>query len=109
MSFVYVVGPHDPGMELPTPLIKIGKANDPDSRLRSLQTGSPQKLVFYALWKFDSPIDAMAVESACHRRFKKERKLGEWFETTCDQVKNFVQGQMSQKFWPTIQLYSPHH
>lgn len=107
MTFVYVVGPDDPGMDLPTPPIKIGKAVCPYSRLRTLQTGSPQKLAIYALWHFDTPARAFAVESACHRNFKQHRLNGEWFQIKSDDVLRFVGLKMKAQL--NLCHYQPHH
>lgn len=109
MSFLYVVGPHDPGMEMPTPAIKIGIAINPSNRLRSIQTGSPDKLTFYALWLFDSSEKARSMEAACHRNFKSKRRVGEWFNATCDEVKDYVHGRMDLNNKPKLCLYEPHH
>lgn len=109
MTYVYVIGPHDPGMELPTPSIKIGKAKDPNLRLRTLQTGSPQLLTHYALWEFETETDAASVESACHRTFRARRARGEWFNVLCSDVHGLVHGRLFYKYRPSLRLYAPHH
>jgi Meiotically up-regulated gene 113 len=109
VTYVYVVGPDDPDMKLPTPAIKIGKAKDPLSRLRGIQTGSPIKLTFYALWKFASQPQANTVESACHRKFRERRLSGEWFQVKCSEVYTFVHGDLWTRYSPEIKLYGPHH
>lgn len=56
-------------------LIKIGKANNPVSRLKAIQTGSTEKLTLIAY----TP-GSHAEEKALHRRFASRRRHGEWFE-----------------------------
>nr|CAD7042329.1 hypothetical protein RP007_00867 [Rhizobium sp. P007] len=109
MSYLYVVGPHDPDMEMPTPAIKIGIATNPHNRLRSLQTGCPDRLTFYALWRFETDKETRSMEAACHRAFKQKRRVGEWFNTTCDEVKEYVHGRMNLNAKPKLCLYEPHH
>lgn len=118
-GFMYVVGPHDPGMELPTPAVKIGKAKDPSARLKLIQTGSPLKLAIYALWKFPTMADANEVESACHRWFKSKRTSGEWFDVKCEDVWRFVlmkfevspngQSDSNKHRKAELWMYEPHH
>lgn len=109
MSYLYVVGPHDPDMTLPAPPIKIGVASNPRARLKGLQTGCPDKLTFYAIWRFQNPREAAEMERACHRNFLRFRRLGEWFNTSCDDVRDFVHGRMNLNSKPTVCLYGPHH
>lgn len=54
--------------------IKLGVAKDPDSRKKTLQTGSPEKLIGLAAWKA-LPGD----ERELHKRFAEHRISGEWF------------------------------
>jgi hypothetical protein len=53
---------------------KIGKANNPIARWRSLQTGSPEKILLIG-WIKASP----RKEKELHRRFARQRTRGEWF------------------------------
>jgi hypothetical protein len=55
--------------------IKIGKANDPIARLKTMQTGSSDRLALigYVAGSNDK-------ERELHRRFAALRKSGEWFE-----------------------------
>lgn len=67
-----------------TKLYKIGKSNDPQKRLASMQTASPFKLKLVHVFKADN---ATAAEEALHRRLHENRKEGEWFELTDGQQK----------------------
>jgi len=59
--------------------IKIGKSNDVDKRLKSLQTGNPRKLTLMASIKCKSPDDAFKLESKFHLKFQDKQIRGEWF------------------------------
>lgn len=69
-------------------LVKFGKANDPESRLKVLATASPYPLRLLASveWTDD-------VEGLIHRAFGKFRVNGEWFEAS-NSVQSFVSTMM---------------
>lgn len=58
-----------------SPLVKIGCTDNPERRLRHLQTGSPLPLQLLALFE-----GGFLVEAALHRRFADKRRHGEWFD-----------------------------
>jgi len=74
--YVYVIASSDSGPS------KIGIANNPQKRLRGLQTGSPTPLQIFAT----EPIGfaAAAVERAAHKSLSAHRSVGggEWFNVT---------------------------
>jgi len=57
--------------------IKIGKADDPESRLKQLQTGSPSELTLLGII-----VDKATRETELHAQFAEERIQGEWFHAT---------------------------
>lgn len=57
-------------------IYKIGKSDDPQGRLQSLQTASPHKLHIVHTFKADN---ASAAEEALHEILHKHRMEGEWF------------------------------
>lgn len=59
-----------------TKMYKIGKTNDPNGRLASLQTASPYKLKLLHTFKADN---ASAAEETLHAHFQAARLEGEWF------------------------------
>ena len=59
--------------------IKIGVANDVDSRLMTLQTANPSKLTAIAKIGCKSKTDAYMLEKDLHRKFSHLRQKGEWF------------------------------
>jgi hypothetical protein len=58
--------------------VKIGIAREPESRLSSLQTGCPHKLIILALFN----IPNAKVERKLHACLSPYRIQGEWFELT---------------------------
>lgn len=62
-----------------TKMYKIGKTNDPQGRLVSLQTASPYKLKLLHTFKADN---ASAAEESLHAKFHGVRLEGEWFKLT---------------------------
>ena len=67
-----------------TKFYKIGKTNDPQGRLASLQTASPYKLKLLHVFQADN---ASAAEEALHAKFHSSRLEGEWFKLTDDERK----------------------
>lgn len=67
-TFIYFVQPEGGG------LIKIGRADDPEARLRGLQVGSPVKLKLCSFHEADTEM-----EMRLHFLFAAYREHGEWF------------------------------
>lgn len=63
-------------------MIKIGKAKDPESRLRALQTGSSARLRLIGSVAMKSDKQAFEVERHFHEVFADIRLNGEWFKKT---------------------------
>jgi len=59
--------------------IKIGKSNDPEDRLKTLQTGSPKTLYLIASIHCKSEQEAYTLEKKIHNKLCKQRLNGEWF------------------------------
>lgn len=59
--------------------VKIGVSDDPQARLKSLQTGNHGRLYLIASFPFDSRMQAEAMERELHARFTEDRLKGEWF------------------------------
>lgn len=57
--------------------VKIGITKDPRERLENLQTGTPFKL---KIRKTQETEDATEVEKFLHKKFKRYRIQGEWFD-----------------------------
>lgn len=62
--------------------IKIGKANNPIERVKTLQTGCPYPITIEGAIKCDSESHALRIERSLHEFFADKRKTGEWFHCT---------------------------
>jgi hypothetical protein len=62
--------------------VKVGVANDPDRRLKEVQTGSPVDVVLKSHFWFQNRADAMLVEQRVHEKFRDSghHARGEWFK-----------------------------
>ena len=60
--------------------IKIGIANEPERRLRELQTGFPCDLKLLGYFKMSTESEARKVESSAHKLLNDHRQKGEWFK-----------------------------
>ena len=58
-------------------IFKIGKTNDPQGRLTSLQTASPYKLSMAHVFRADN---AAAAEESLHAALFESKMEGEWFK-----------------------------
>ncbi|HRQ39600.1 MAG TPA: GIY-YIG nuclease family protein [Chloroflexota bacterium] len=67
-----------------TKFYKIGKSNDPQGRLASMQTASPYKLKMQHVFKADN---AAAAEETLHHKLHGARMKGEWFKLTDEEQK----------------------
>jgi len=66
---------------------KIGVSNDPEKRLKAIQTGNSEKVIIFKKFKSQYPTK---VEGRLHRFFNSERRKGEWFVLTDEQIKSFL-------------------
>ena len=62
--------------------VKIGRSNDPKSRLAMLQVGSPVKLEIVHIIQCSSLEHSILVENCLHHVFGQIRERGEWFKLT---------------------------
>lgn len=97
---------------------KIGKARDPEKRLRELQTGNPLKLGIVATIKCKSDAHALSIEKIAHQAFKADAEVGEWFlysgaiqrfvataNSAAEQMERAAQGnrRLDREFWAAVQ------
>ncbi len=85
--------------------VKIGLAVDPLRRVRELQTGNARRL--HLLMKIGPMSDkrAAAIERKLHKRFKRWRLVGEWFEP---RVIKMMEYNMSDLEYETeVEIFSP--
>ena len=77
-----------------TDLYKIGFTNqNPNNRMKVLQTGCPYKLKLIDVFN-----GGLAIEKEIHNTYKKVRKQGEWFEfKNIEAVVSFIKEKTSDK------------
>lgn len=66
-------------------MTKIGRTTNWGSRKKAFQTHLPFKLDSFCVWKLSSGSDVGA-EGELHRMFHSERKNGEWFDLTAEDL-----------------------
>jgi hypothetical protein len=79
-------------------LYKIGKTNDPQGRLTSLQTASPDRLKLIHTFKADN---ASAAEESLHAALHDKRTRGEWFQLSDEEqghIRNVVEYKNNRFF-----------
>lgn len=79
--------------------VKIGRSNNPRSRVRHLQTACPYDLHIAGV--IDCP-DAVLTESRLHEKFEDRKKNGEWYNLTNRQKQYLLElcdMDMEQAYW----------
>jgi len=74
-KYIYVIAP----VNTDKPPCKIGISDNPDKRVKQLQTGHPEKLEVKYLLEVNN---AEFYERLLHKDIKHKRKTGEWFDLT---------------------------
>lgn len=74
-------------------LLKIGRSQTPEKRLRGLQTGSSSKLNLVATFE----IGSNEAEIAIHEHLKRYRRNGEWFDVPKDLAMDTIE-KVSKNF-----------
>jgi hypothetical protein len=72
--YVYIITAE--GKESPC---KVGLSLDPWARVRTLQTGCPERIVVREIYGCETRREAEALESAFHTANAAHRGIGEWF------------------------------
>ena len=83
MGYVYLIGEINEENKY-----KIGstRAKNVNNRLKQLQTGNSNELFIKESFETDYPFK---LEQMLHNHFKYSNVIGEWFELTNDEIKNF--------------------
>jgi Meiotically up-regulated gene 113 len=79
VSFLYVIAARKEGP------VKLGLSQDPQRRVRQLQTGSAEQLVIHHVEEVSDARVKLA-ESALHRMLGHRRMKGEWFNMTVEEA-----------------------
>lgn len=93
---VYLIGAYQPGSSKPD-AVKIGKANDVNKRLASIQTGNHLECRVIATWKFHSEERAFHVEKLAHYAFRRFRLAGEWHKPKLARFLDFLNTQAAEE------------
>jgi predicted GIY-YIG superfamily endonuclease len=76
-SYIYVIAAKEEGPS------KVGFSNNPERRLRQLQTGYPEPLAIYHTEEVD-PSWVQIMEGVIHRENRHKRLTGEWFRMSVE-------------------------
>lgn len=91
-TYLYVIAPNEAGPS------KIGFSNDPDKRVRQLQTGCPERLSLQYVQE-TTLTEARRIEKSIHQTLGYLRKTGEWFDlTVSDAILEVQHGMMSERY-----------
>jgi len=71
--FIYLLKSEDNGY------YKIGKTINPEKRIKSLQTGNPEKIIIISKVNVESRFSSK-IETAMHSQYSYAHKNGEWFD-----------------------------
>lgn len=87
-DYIYIIRQGD------TRLFKIGVSNNPERRLKNLQTGNPHDLKILKQFRCDVP--AYGAERIIHAHLKDMHARGEWFDIpTDDKVVSVAQAMLN--------------
>jgi len=95
LNFIYFIEAVD------TDYIKIGRANNPDKRLKGLSTGSPHTLKLLLFVPGGSE-----QEKKIHEKFAHLRSNGEWFRKSPELMKYINDNRKAFDFIESIYLES---
>jgi len=82
MGYVYFIRKENQNV------FKIGMTtNAPETRLKQIQTSTPDRLSIFGVLEANSP---RRLESELHERYKEHRIMGEWFRLDPGKLRNFI-------------------
>lgn len=93
MSFVYVIA-HEQGGG-PVGPVKIGVSSKPEARIRSLQSGNPNKLALFCQFNLQSRKMARYMERATHHMRRENALRGEWFDMSPELAAEYIHFYLS--------------
>lgn len=82
MTFIYAIGTK-------SDLQKIGYSDNPEKRLKQLQTGNPEQLYLHHTISIVSS-RARLVEQFIHSQINYKRTKGEWFRMSPEEAKSIL-------------------
>jgi predicted GIY-YIG superfamily endonuclease len=78
-TYIYVIAADEHGP------VKIGYSNDPNRRLKELQTGYPKPLALWHQQEFHQK-QAKLMEQLIHKTLRHRCSYGEWFKLSVQQA-----------------------
>ncbi len=76
---------------------KIGISNNPEKRIKQLQTGSSRPLIIRYAIRFNNRDEAIKVENALHKKYSRYKLIGEWFDIDYNQVVKYIEDKFNIK------------
>jgi hypothetical protein len=71
--------------------VKIGISNQPEKRLKQLQTAFPEKLEIKYIEKLETKLKARELEKYLHKDISHLKSHGEWFNISVEEAIKYVQ------------------
>lgn len=71
--------------------VKIGISDNPEKRMKQLQTAFPEKLEIKYIEPFETKIKARELEKFLHKDISHLRSHGEWFSISVEEAIRYVQ------------------
>lgn len=88
MSYIYIIGP----IEHENKSLKVGVTKNDETlsqRLKSLQTGHPEKLIIHYTREVADDI-SFTIEKIIHNEIKFDKTLNEWFDVSLNDLKQDI-------------------
>jgi hypothetical protein len=92
MSCVYVISEGKQGP------VKVGVANNPNTRVRELQSGNPKRLSLANWWKMPDRATAFSVEKEILGEMARYRLMGEWIDADEFGMCALVETRIEERF-----------
>ena len=74
--------------------LKIGRALDPEKRVKGVQTGCPMVVEIHAVFECEN---ALRVEHDCHLSLRKTNTCGEWFSCSIENAERIIRLAIENK------------
>ena len=78
--------------------VKVGVADRPSDRVKSLQCGNPTKLRLIDWWRFGSRDEAFKIEGCILDEMKPYRLVGEWIDADEFGMRCLVTSRIQERY-----------
>jgi hypothetical protein len=85
-----IIGAEEDGAPRIGPFVKVGIADSAWKRKGQLQTANPRQLIVLLFQRCKSRKHAHKIERLVHAEMTAGRVKGEWFQSTAEQVEQFI-------------------